>query len=159
PISNPRPTQDAPRNFLVAGITIIPSICQDLLYGDDLRTTTTTPRVLVNLSNLAFFKAPLVRAQLLNIARARAMEQQVPVLIAANYGPTSFINASGVIEGELPAGMASALEVTAHPRAGVTIYARFGNSLLYLMAGLTLAAAVGTATVRSRGYGESAALP
>ena len=158
PISNLRPTQDAPQNFVVAGITIIPSICQDLLYGDDLRTTTTTPRMLVNLSNVAFFKGPLGRAQLLNIGRARALEQQVPLLIVGNYGPTSFIDASGVIERELPAGIAGSLEVTVHPRAGTTVYARFGNSPLYLMAGLTLAAAVGVATVGSRRLG-SAALP
>ena len=104
PITNLRSTQNPPQNFVVAGTAIVPSICQDLLYGDDLRTTTTAPRMLVNLSNVAFFTAPLIRAQLLNIARARALEQQIPLLIAANYGPAAFINASGIIERELPCG-------------------------------------------------------
>ena len=148
PITNLRATQDAPQNFVVAGTSIIPTICQDLLYGDDLRTTTHTPRLLVNLANIAFFKAPLIRTQLLNIARARALEQQVPLLIAANYGPTAFINASGIIERELPAGAPGALEVTVHPRTGATLYARFGNELVYLLAGLTLAAAALTPLLR-----------
>jgi apolipoprotein N-acyltransferase len=133
PMSNRRSTQDIVHNFSVSGITIIPSICQDLLYGDDLRTTTENPRLLVNLSNVAFFKNPLARAQFLNIARARALEQQVPVLIAANYGPTAFINAAGAVERELPADTPGALEVTVHPRTGTTLYARSGNWLLYLM--------------------------
>src|SRR5207237_8819454 len=94
-ISNLRATQDAPRNFAISGITVIPSVCQDLLYGDDLRTTTANPRLLVNLSNVASFKSPLARAQFLNIARARALEQQLPVLIAANYEPTALIAATG----------------------------------------------------------------
>jgi apolipoprotein N-acyltransferase len=141
PITNLRSTEDPPQNFLVDDTTIIPSICQDLLYGDDLRTTTTSPRLLVNLSNVAFFKGSLVQAQLLNIARARALEQQIPVLIAANYGPTAFINASGVVERELPASLSGSLEVTVHPRSGTTLYARCGNALSDLIAGLTLATA------------------
>jgi apolipoprotein N-acyltransferase len=150
PITNLRSTEDPPQNFVVNDTTIIPSICQDLLYGDDLRTTTTSPRLLVNLSNVAFFKAPLVRAQLLNIARARALEQQIPVLVAANYGPTALINASGIIERELPAGIPAPLEVTVHPRSGATLYARFGNELSYLIAGLTLAAAALTPLLSQR---------
>jgi apolipoprotein N-acyltransferase len=149
-ISNLRATQDAPRNFAISGITVIPSVCQDLLYGDDLRTTTANPRLLVNLSNVAFFKSPLARAQFLNIARARALEQQLPVLIAANYGPTAFIDATGVIERVLPAETEGALEVTVHPRMGTTPYARFGNAFLYLAIALTVAATLGTAVMNSR---------
>jgi apolipoprotein N-acyltransferase len=150
PISNLRSTQDTPRNFAVSGVTIIPSVCQDLLYGDDLRTTTATARLLVNLSNVAFFRNALARAQFLNIARARALEQQVPVLIAANYGPTAFIDAGGVIERVLPADTQGALEVTVHPRAGTTAYARFGNSFLYLTIALTVAATLSAAALDSR---------
>jgi len=69
------------------------------------------------------------------------LEQQIPVLVAANYGPTASINASGVVERELPAGISGPLEVTVHPRSGATPYARFGNTLSDLIAGLTLAAA------------------
>ena len=146
PMSNLRSTRDTPHNFQVFGITIIPSVCQDLLYGDDLRTTTAAPRVLINLSNVVFFASPLARTQFLSIARARALEQQIPVLIAANGGPTAFIDAQGAIERELPPGTPGALEVTLHPRAGTTVYARYGNSLLYwvmaLAALLSLARAV-----------------
>jgi apolipoprotein N-acyltransferase len=137
PLSNLRSTEDTPRNFQVFGVTIIPSVCQDLLYGGDLRTTSAAPRLLVNLSNVAFFGDALARRQLLNIARARALEQQVPVLIAANYGPTAFIDAEGAIERQLPPAAPGALEVSIHPRQGATPYARFGDGFLFLMFALT----------------------
>jgi apolipoprotein N-acyltransferase len=143
PMSNLRSTADAPRNFQVFGITIIPSVCQDLLYGGDLRTITAAPRLLVNLSNVAFFSESLARNQFLNIARARALEQQVPVLIAANYGPTAFIDAGGAVERELPPATPGALEVVVQPRLGTTPYARFGNSFLYVMLTLSGVASLG----------------
>jgi apolipoprotein N-acyltransferase len=43
-----------------------------------------------------------------------------------------------MIERELPRDTPAALEVTLHPRAGTTVYARYGNSFLYLV--MTLAA-------------------
>jgi apolipoprotein N-acyltransferase len=128
PLSNLRSTADAPRNFRVFGVTVIPSVCEDLLYGDDLRTTSSEPHVLVNLSNVAFFVEPLARNQFLNIARARALEQQVPVLIAANFGPTAFIDAQGRIQRQLPAATSGALEITLQLTQGATPYARFGDA-------------------------------
>jgi apolipoprotein N-acyltransferase len=150
PMSNLRSTQDTPHNFQVFGITIIPSVCQDLLYGDDLRTTTAAPRVLINLSNVAFFRDPLARAQFLSIARARALEQQIPVLIAANDGPTAFIDAEGTVERELSPHIPGALEVTLHPRAGTTVYARYGNSFLYLVMALAALLSLARAVLPNR---------
>jgi apolipoprotein N-acyltransferase len=144
PMSNLRSTADTPRNFQVFGVTIIPSVCQDLLYGGDLRTTSAAPRMLVNLSNVAFFSDSLARKQFLNIARARALEQQVPVLIAANFGPTAFIDADGVIERQLPPATPGALEADIRPRQGATPYARFGDAFVLLMFALTAVWTLGT---------------
>jgi apolipoprotein N-acyltransferase len=137
PLSNLRSTEDTPRNFQVFGVTIIPSVCQDLLYGGDLRTTSAAPRMLVNLSNVAFFSDSLAREQFLNIARARALEQQVPVLIAANFGPTALIDAEGAIERQLPPAVPGALEAAIRTRQGTTPYARFGDASVFLMFALT----------------------
>jgi apolipoprotein N-acyltransferase len=145
PMSNLRSTDDSPRNFRLLGVTIIPSVCQDLLYGGDLRTTVDGPRLLVNLSNVEFFNDALARAQFLNIARARALEQQVPVLIAANYGPTAYIDAQSVVRQQLPSAAIDALEVTVRMRAGSTPYARYGRVFLYLMFLLTSVAIAGAA--------------
>jgi len=94
----------------------------------------------VNLSNVEFFNDALARAQFLNIARARALEQQVPVLIAANYGPTAYIDAQSVVSQQLPSAAIDALEVTVSMRAGTTPYARYGRVFLYLMFGLIIVA-------------------
>jgi apolipoprotein N-acyltransferase len=144
PLSNLHSTADTPRNFQVFGVTIIPSVCQDLLYGGDLRTSSPAPRMLVNLSNVAFFSDSLARNQFLNIARARALEQQVPVLIAANFGPTAFIDAEGAIARQLPPATPGALEVTIQPRQGTTPYARFGDAFIFLVFGLTGVWTLGT---------------
>jgi apolipoprotein N-acyltransferase len=140
PMSNLRSTRDSPRNFRVFGVTVVPSVCQDLLYGEDLRSTADGPRLLINLSNIEFFNDELARAQFLNVARARALEQQIPVLIAANYGPTAYIDAQSVVQQQLPFAAMEALEATVRTRQGTTPYARYGRMFLYLLLALTAAA-------------------
>jgi apolipoprotein N-acyltransferase len=61
----------------------------------------------------------------------------VPVLIAANVGPTAFIDAEGAIERQLSPAAPGALEVVIRPRQGTTPYARFGDAFVFLMFALT----------------------
>jgi apolipoprotein N-acyltransferase len=150
PMSNLRMTEDVPQNFRVFGITVIPSVCLDLLYGDDLRTTTAGPRILVNISNMAFFQDPLGPRQFLQIARARAMEQKIPVVMAANFGPTAAIDASGKVDEVLAPFAAGALDVIVRPRAAETFYARHGNLLAYAMLAIVLTVGIGDALLKFR---------
>lgn len=90
-------TQDSRATFHVFGVTVVPSICQDLPYGNDLRGIDDSPRLLVNLSNFSFFSSSLARRQFIDIARTRALEQQVPVVVASNLGPSVFVNADGTV--------------------------------------------------------------
>jgi apolipoprotein N-acyltransferase len=151
PMSDLRATEDPRIDFDAFGTTLIPSICLDLLYGEDLRTQTHAPRVLINLSSLAYFENGLARRQFMQIARARALEQQLPVLLAANFGPTAFIDRDGTVKGELPAGQAGALEVDVRPSLGVTPFARLGNLFSYGLLVLTCVAFVTLAAMRLAG--------
>lgn len=126
------------------------TICLDLAYGDDLSDTAASTDVLVNQSNLAALPGERVRKQFLTIARARALEQQKPVLLATNDGPTAAIDAAGHVLASLPAGTAGALETQIQPRRGTTWYAIFGAGIwIALLAIAALATAIMPSTSRA----------
>jgi apolipoprotein N-acyltransferase len=133
-------TQDSHAMFHVSGITVVPSICQDLLYGNDLRVLDDGPHLMVNLSNFSFFSSSLARAQFINIARTRALEQQIPVIISSNLGPSVFVEANGEVAERLPPNAAGALESTIHSRRGMTPYGRTGDLFSYLVICITTSA-------------------
>lgn len=157
PISRIKPTTDARTDFAVGGITVIASVCMDLLYGGDLRSPSHGPRILVNLSNPAFFSSPTARDQFIDIARTRALEQQVPVLIAANYAPTAVIDADGTLRQLLRAGEPGSLELNVRASVGTTPYTRFGDffPLLVLLTSLATASALARARLGSHQDGRT----
>jgi apolipoprotein N-acyltransferase len=98
-----------------------------------------------------FFDDPLARGQFLNVARARALEQQVPVVIAANVGPTAMIDARGVVRRALPSATDGALEVTVRTRRGTTPYARHGQLWLRVLLALSALSSAAAAWRRRAG--------
>jgi len=125
--------------FVTPHAAIQTTICLDLAYGGDLSETAAVTELLVNQSNLVALSGERVRAQFTTIARARALEQQKPVLLVANDGPTAIIDADGRVLAQLPPGTAAALSHAVRPRSGVTPYAKFGDLvwLVSLAAGAT----------------------
>jgi apolipoprotein N-acyltransferase len=103
-----------------------PLICYEILFPGDV-TAAGRPNWLLNLTNDAWFGPSAGPAQHLEISRARAVEQGLPLVRAANTGISAIIDAygrtearlelqqSGVIDGRLPAN---------RPR---TLFSRTGN--------------------------------
>jgi apolipoprotein N-acyltransferase len=133
--------------FNVGGTHVANTICLDLAYSGELSATAPVTGVIVNQSNFVAFAGERVRQQFLTIARARALEQAKPVLVASNSGPTAAIDSNGRIIARLPSHGAANLDVNVQPGVGSTAYATFGE-ILWLLA---LASGAGiTALLRGR---------
>lgn len=131
------------------GERIAPNICFEDLFGEELAQNfanpETSPTLLLNLSNIAWFGDTVAIDQHLHISRMRTLELGRPMLRATNTGATAIINAQGVVTHRLPSGVKGAL--TAHV-LGVdgpaTPYARWVSAWglwpLVVWAGLVLSA-------------------
>lgn len=116
------------------GVKIMPNICYEDLFGEEIIRALPQATLLVNLSNTAWFGDSLAQPQHLQIARLRAMETGRTMLRATNTGITAAIAPDGRVFGQLPAFTASALRVEAQGFSGMTPFARWGNALALLIA-------------------------
>jgi apolipoprotein N-acyltransferase len=143
PFADREADEGEPVLFVTPRAIIRTTICLDLVYGADLSDGADAVELFVNQSNLAALPGERVRAQFTTIARARALEQQKPVLLVANDGPTAVIDADGHVLASLPYGTAAGLSARVQPRHGATLYARLGESgWLVLLSFAALAMAV-----------------
>ena len=116
------------------GERIAPNICFEDLFGEELAQSfanpATSPTVMVNLSNIAWFGDTVAIDQHLNISRMRSLELGRPMLRATNTGATAIINAQGVVTHRLPSGVQGALTAQVQGVDGPpTPYARWVSAL------------------------------
>jgi len=109
-----------------------PNICYEDLFGEELAKRfvaspqegpDTTPTVLVNVSNIAWFGNTIAIDQHLNISRLRSLELERPMLRATNTGATAIIDHRGHVQSLLPRFTRGALDGTYEGRQGLTPYA------------------------------------
>ena len=120
------------------GQKIMPNICYEDLFGEELIRGVPQSTLLINVSNTAWFGDSLAQPQHLQIARMRAMETGRMMLRATNTGMTAAVNPDGTVAAVLPAFTRDALVVTAQGYTGLTPYVRFGNGAIVVVALLTL---------------------
>jgi apolipoprotein N-acyltransferase len=136
-------------SFQVGVQRVAPTICYEDLFGEEIaarfRRPETTPTILANLSNLAWFGESVAIHQHLQIARLRSLEFQLPTVRATNTGATVVIDHLGVVRAALPANERGVLHGDVQGRAGVTPFARWAGAWGLLP--LLLAALVGVAAV------------
>jgi apolipoprotein N-acyltransferase len=120
--------------LVVAGQQLMPNICYEDLFGEELLSALPQATLLVNLSNTAWFGDSLAQPQHLQIARMRALETGRPILRATNTGMTAALAPDGGIVAALPPFTADALTVSVRGYAGLTPYARLGNGPAIVLA-------------------------
>ena len=81
-------------------------------------------RVLVNVTNDAWFGHSWARYQHFQISRMRAMEAQRPLVRAANDGISALVGARGEVLARAPEFQSTVLRGTVQPRAGLPPFAR-----------------------------------
>ncbi|HTO70631.1 MAG TPA: apolipoprotein N-acyltransferase [Myxococcota bacterium] len=126
-------------------------ICYEVVYPSVVRAVARDgARVLLNLTNDAWYGRSSAPHQFLAIAQLRSAEHGLPMLRDANTGVSALIDASGAIVEETPIFERRVLvaEVTP-PRPSATFYTRAGDWPLWLGAAWLLA--VGGRAVVGRG--------
>lgn len=118
----------------IAGQKVAPNICYEDVFGEEVLRALPEATLLVNLSNTAWFGDSLAQPQHLQIAQMRALETGRPMLRATNTGMTAAIAADGTVAGVLPPFVTDALTVEVQGYAGLTPYARHGNTGAVLLA-------------------------
>lgn len=128
--------------LVVAGQKIMPNICYEDLFGEEILAGVPAATVLVNLSNTAWFGDSLAQPQHLQIARMRALETGRPMLRATNTGMTAAVAPDGSVAAVLPPFVAAALTVEVRGYTGRTPFSQVGNRLVVLLAFVACAPAL-----------------
>jgi apolipoprotein N-acyltransferase len=126
-----------------AGQMIGISICYEDAFGELVRNSLPAAKLLVNVSNDAWFGNSIAPHQHLEMARMRALETGRYLLRATNTGISAVINAKGKITEQAPQFQIITLRANAQAYQGITPYVRFGNAfllslLLFLILGYQL---------------------
>lgn len=117
------------------------NICYEDIFGRELIRSLPEATLMLNLSNLAWYGDSFAQPQHLQIARVRAMETGRPMLRSTNTGMTALVQPDGRVAEVLPAFTQGALIMSVQGYAGLTPYARWGDSAALLLGVLALAVA------------------
>lgn len=112
------------------------NICYEDLFGRELLHAVPEATLMLNVSNLAWYGRSLAQPQHLQIARVRALEAGRPMLRSTNTGMTAVIEPDGSVTGVLPQFERGVLHAEVMGYTGLTPYARWGDVLAFLLAGL-----------------------
>tara|TARA_Y100000815_G_scaffold102744_1_gene91572 strand:- start:1322 stop:2827 length:1506 start_codon:yes stop_codon:yes gene_type:complete len=106
---------------------VLPLICYEAIFPQDLRAAPIRADWILQLTNDAWFGTFSGPYQHLAQARLRAVEQGLPVLRSANTGVSAVIDARGRVLRDLPLNTAGQLTAPVPPALPPTLYARFGD--------------------------------
>ena len=109
-------------------------ICYEGIFAEEVGHTD-RPRLMVLITNDAWFGNGAGPAQHLAQARLRAIEQGVPIARAANTGISAVIDARGQVVDSLPLNQPGYLDARLPAALPQTIYARFGSWPVFFMLG------------------------
>jgi apolipoprotein N-acyltransferase len=120
----------------------LPLICYEGIFAEEVNASDVRPRVLLLITNDAWFGVRSGPQQHFAQGRLRAIELGVPMVRAANTGISGVIDGKGRILGSLPMGEAGALFLPLPPVLPATVYARTGDlpAILAIMGILGLGA-------------------
>lgn len=125
PMSGFKAGSPGQRPLLLAGQKVMPNICFEDLFGEELLHALPEATLFINLSNTAWFGHSLAQPQHLQIAQIRALETGRPMLRATNTGMTAAIMPDGTVAAVLPPFVADALTVSVSGYSGLTPYVRW----------------------------------
>src|SRR6185437_12316950 len=141
-----------PRTLHVPGVPPVgPLICYEAIFPGDAADAADRPEWLVNVTNDAWFGNSAGPRQHLAAARARAVEEGLPLLRAANTGISAAFDAHGRELGRIAIGQAGTLVVPLPLPLPPTLFARFGLLIPGLAAMIVLGAGLQAGRVSAAG--------
>jgi apolipoprotein N-acyltransferase len=130
---------DGPHTYQIAGAPpVTPLICYEIIFPGAV-TAKERPGWLVNVTDDSWFGPWAGPYQHLLIARARAIEEALPVARAANTGISAMIDPYGRITTRLGLGKMGVIDTTLPEAQAPSLYASYGD---WLFLSLLLAAAM-----------------
>jgi apolipoprotein N-acyltransferase len=136
---------DGPHTYQLQGApAVTPLICYEIIFPGAV-TSSPRPGWFVNVTDDSWFGPWAGPAQHLLIARARAIEEALPVARAANTGISAVIDPYGRVIAQLGLGKTGVLDARLPAMAAPPTYARYGDLwfLLLLIGASVLAFALG----------------
>ncbi|PIE09892.1 MAG: apolipoprotein N-acyltransferase [Rhodobacterales bacterium] len=131
-----------PRLIDLPGLgSALPLICYEAVFPQDVNAAPARPRVLLQITNDAWFGQFSGPYQHLQQARMRAIEQGLPMIRVANTGISAMIGPRGHITAQLPLGEAGFTEAPLPPALSPTPYSFTGDliALFVILLSVTVA--------------------
>ena len=123
---------------------VIPAICYEIAYPNLLQKMlkqadekSSKPKLIVTVSNDAWFGDSLGPFQHMQMARMRALELGIPLIRSTNDGITAVVDAKGKQLAELDRHTQDTLRYRVSLNGYDTLYRRYGYLGLYLILGLS----------------------
>jgi apolipoprotein N-acyltransferase len=123
-----------------AGPVVLPGIgrataliCYEGIFAEEVGSGSDRPRLLLLITNDAWFGKAAGPYQHLAQARLRAIEQGLPMVRAANTGISAMIDAKGRITASLPLGVDGAIDVPLPRALPATVYSVTGDWPLFAL--------------------------
>ncbi|PUB16214.1 apolipoprotein N-acyltransferase [Yoonia sediminilitoris] len=127
------PGQGSDTVFLPGIGAAVPLICYEGIFAEEIARPVQRPRLLVLITNDAWFGQAAGPYQHLAQARLRAIEQGLPMVRAANTGISAVIDAHGRIVQSIPLGHAGAMDLALPRVLPMTLYAKWGDRPILLL--------------------------
>jgi apolipoprotein N-acyltransferase len=112
-----------------------PLICYESVFAEELPAAGPRPRLLLLVTNDAWFGLRAGPLQHFGLGRLRAIEQGLPLVRSANTGVSAMIDGKGRVLARLPLREAGAIEAPLPPALPATVYARTGDLPALLLVG------------------------
>lgn len=114
----------------------VPLICYEGIFAEEIVTRGPRPRLLLLITNDAWFGQAAGPHQHLAQAGLRAIEHGLPMVRAANTGISAVIDGRGRILASMPLGVHGALDVPLPPALPPTVYSRLGDWPVFVLLGV-----------------------
>lgn len=124
--------------LIAAGVPLGLSICFEEAFSRDVIRDLPEAKLLVNVSNDAWFEDSIEPHQHHAIARMRALEAGRYMIRSTNTGITSLIGPHGEVIEQLPQFKTAVLKGEVQPLSGATLFVRWGDWLIVGLSSLLL---------------------
>ena len=130
---------------------VLPLICYEAVFPQDVNAAPSRPDILVQITNDAWFGTRTGPYQHLVQAQLRAIEQGIPLIRAANTGVSAVIDPQGQVIASIPLNEAGYVDAPLPSAAEPTVYARHGDWPVFLLLLIAIISAVfGQSLIRGR---------